>query len=241
MHPSGDLILQHLRTVDMQRSLRMADASLIRRVEAVKRYQQARFARTYDDLLGHERYAGPARFFLEELYGPHDFTRRDAQFSRVVPALVRLFPQEIVGTVESLAALHALSEVLDTDMGRHAPDGPLDRTAYVQAWQRTGRAADRERQIAVTLDIGRALDRYTRNPLMRHSLRMMRGPARAAGLRDLQTFLERGFETFGAMRGAKEFLDTIGQRERALAQRLFEPDAVACATDPGTGVLGQLP
>jgi len=49
------------------------------------------------------RYGPAAHFFLEELYGPRDFADRDTQFARVVPALVRLFPREIVATVAILA------------------------------------------------------------------------------------------------------------------------------------------
>jgi hypothetical protein len=241
MNPAAKTILEHLEEVDAQRALRRSDSTLARQVEAIKRYQQDRFCLTYRDLLESSRYGAAARFFLEELYGPHDFAKRDAQFSRVVPALVKLFPREIVGTVAALAALHALSEALDTEMARHLADRPLDRTSYVQAWQATGRPDDRDRQIVLTLDVGLALDRYTRNALMRHSLRMMRGPARAAGLHELQSFLERGFDTFGAMRGAAGFLDTIAQRERELARQLFGPDAVACATGLPATPLGQLP
>jgi hypothetical protein len=244
MNATGQAILDHLRTVEAQRDMRAADAALSERVHAVKAYQQARFANTYADLLKSDRYAGATRFFLEELYGPRDFAQRDQQFARIVPALVRLFPHEIVETVAALGALHALSETLDMQMGRQLDRPTVDATAYVRAWQGTERAADRERQIELTLAVGRALERYTRNPLLRHSLRVMRGPSRAAGLAELQSFLERGFERFGAMRGAGEFLDTIASRERALVKRLFEADAVAAATavsrkaqDP----LGQLP
>jgi hypothetical protein len=49
----------------------------------------------------------------------------------------------------------------------------------------------------------------------------MRGPAQMAGLGALQHFLETGFDTFRAMRGAGEFLATVKQREAALAQTLF--------------------
>jgi hypothetical protein len=49
----------------------------------------------------------------------------------------------------------------------------------------------------------------------------MRGPARAAGLSELQTFLETGFDTFREMRGAKPFLDTIVARETQIAKALF--------------------
>jgi len=71
------------------------------------------------------------------------------------------------------------------------------------------------------LTVGSALDRYTRNPLLRASLRLMRGPAAIAGLGVLQAFLERGFDTFRDMGGAREFLDTVARRERELASRLF--------------------
>ena len=49
----------------------------------------------------------------------------------------------------------------------------------------------------------------------------MRGPAQAAGLAALQQFLERGFDTFRSLRGAAGFLQTVAERERAQAMRLF--------------------
>lgn len=244
MTPTGQAILDQLHVVEAQRALRAADPALGERVQALKAWQQARFANTYADLLKTDRYAGATRFFLEELYGPHDFAQRDQQFARIVPALVRLFPDEIVKTVAALGALHALSETLDTQMAQQLESLPIDAAAYARAWQRTGRAADRERQIELTMAVGRALERYTRHPVLRHSLRVMRGPARAAGLAALQSFLEMGFERFGAMRGAAEFLSTVATRERALVRHLFDTDPVALATDvspEAQGSLGQLP
>jgi hypothetical protein len=214
-------ILEDLAAVNAQRQLRAADAAWAARVEAVKRYQQRRFKLTYADLLTHPRYAGASNFFLNELYGPLDFTQRDAQFARIVPALVRLFPAEVVGPVQALAALHALSEQLDSRMGRVIDGEPVDAASYAKAWQLCGDAPGRERQIALLEQVGHALDGLTRNPLLRHSLRMMRGPARAAGMSALHAFLETGFDTFRGMRGADEFLRLIGERERLLAAALF--------------------
>jgi hypothetical protein len=98
-------ILGHLDTVAAERRIREADASLGARVREVKRFQHARFEHSYEDLLAQPRYAHSARFFLEELYGPRDFTARDDQFARVVPAMVRMFPHEIVCTVAHLAEI----------------------------------------------------------------------------------------------------------------------------------------
>jgi len=213
----------------VERAARAADAALANRVLHVKRYQQARFAHTYADLLAHPRYAGASRFFLDDLYGPGDFSQRDAQFARIVPALVRLFPEEVVVTVEALTSLHALSEQLDSEMARHIESTPITATAYVAAWRRTGQPMKRQRQVELMLDVGRALDIYTHRPLLRHSLRAMRVPARAAGLSALQTFLEGGFETFRSMQGAGEFLSEITERERSIANSLF---GIEGAVDP---------
>ncbi|HKX41798.1 MAG TPA: hypothetical protein VJO99_11615 [Burkholderiaceae bacterium] len=221
-------ILAELAIVDAERRRRAGDVALARRVQVLKAYQQRRFAHTYADLLATARYAPAARFFLDELYGPSDFTRRDAQFARVVPALVRLFPHEIVSTVRTLARLHALSETLDTETARRLPaDGSIDAGQYISAWQSTGRADDRERQIVLTLEIASALDSLTRKVLIRNSLRLMRGPARAAGLNELQGFLENGFDTFRSMDGAAEFIRIVDEREHLLAQGLFQAQGVA--------------
>ena len=232
MNPHVDAILGHLRTVDEQRVLRAGNPKLAERVRQVKHFQHERFQRTYADLLSTKRYGNTARFFLEELYGPVDFSKRDAQFARVVPGLVRIFPKEVVHTVETLGELHAISETLDTAMGRVVPDGPLSAADYKSAWQAVGRSADRETQILLMRSVGDALDGYTRNPLLHHTLRLMRGPAKLAGLPELQAFLETGFDTFREMRGAREFLDTVVQRERAIAADLF-------ARTPGYATAGE--
>ena len=240
MNADGIAILAHLNTVANERQRRRADGALDERVRAVKRYQHARFARTYADLLAQPRFTRAAQFFLDDLYGPKDFTERDAQFARIVPGLVRLFPNEIVGTVRSLGELHALSETLDSAVAAQLPGPDIDARLYVQAWQAVGQPTARAEQIALMLAVGSALDRYTRNPMLRHSLRLMRGPARAAGLAALQSFLESGFDTFREMRGAAEFLETIASRERAMAAALFAADPAALTSEL-SAALGQLP
>jgi hypothetical protein len=217
----GDAILDYLRQVARERQVRAVDAELQARVLAVKQFQHQRFQRTYVDLLAQTRYARATRFFLDDLYGPHDFTERDAQFARIVPALVRLFPRDIVTTVRSLGELHAMSEILDTAMATHLAATTVDLPAYKVAWIQTGQPQSRQRQIDLMLIVGRALERYTHHPFLRHSLRAMRAPARAAGLASLQQFLESGFDTFRELGDAGPFLKTIAEREEALARWLF--------------------
>jgi len=241
MSTTAATILSHLQTVEAERATRAAISGLNARVASVKAYQQRRFSHTYADLLGSARYGPASRFFLDELYGPGDFTSRDTQFARVVPALVRLFPSEIVDTVGSLAELHALSEALDTVMGTYVVSELITGIDYIGAWQRTDRAAQRKRQIDLTLEVANRLDRFTRRPLLRNSLRLMRTPARAAGLSDLQRFLEAGFDTFREMNGAREFIAIVETREQSLASALFAADVSDASSGSVQRALGCLP
>ena len=210
--------------------MRASEAGLGEAVVRVKAFQHDRFARTYADLITDARYRDVTNFFMDDIYGPGDFSQRDAQFARIVPALVRLFPSEIVQTIAQLAELHALSEQFDTAMGRRLGLQTLDGQKYGEVWRAVGEPMLRVKQIDLIVSIGSALDRYTRKAMLRHSLRVMRRPAHVAGLGSLQTFLERGFDTFRAMGGANDFLALISQRERALAAILFQPGGAVVET-----------
>ena len=214
---------------------RAGDPALGSAVAEIKALQAQRFTGTYADLLQSPAFAPAARFFLEELYSAGDYTDRDQQFGRIAGTLQTLFPAPVVATAVALAELHAQTEALDQDMGRAwlATQG-ADATRYAAAWRAVGQRPARQQQLQRVLAMGIDLARLTRTPGLRMMLRMMRGPAQAAGLGALQKFLESGFDTFGQLarqRGAVEqFLATIEERERALMEQLFDGDAVICAT-----------
>jgi hypothetical protein len=221
MSPDAQRILEYLRDVDAERQGQARDPALGQRVRAVKAYQHRRFESSYADLLRDPGTRDAALFFLSDLYGTQDFSARDAQFGRVVPSMDRLFPDEIVRTVLELAELHALSETLDRRMAQALASPALDPGGYVAAWCHVGEPTLRERQIRLMSGVGSALVGYTRNRWLRHTLRLMRPAARAAGLGSLHHFLERGFDTFAGLREPRRFLDTLATRERELAALLF--------------------
>jgi hypothetical protein len=205
-------------------------------VVQLKRFQARRFAGTYADLLASGAYGAAARFFLDELYSDRDYGERDAQFARIAGAVEKLFPKDVAQTAAGLARLHALTESLDHGMARVAAlAAPDDVAGYVRAWKAVGRRQDRQRQLETVVAIGAEMTRLTRLPGLRMMLRMMRGPASAAGLSSLQRFLETGFDTFSSVTkvrgGAERFLETIREREQHLVDLLFDADLVACETE----------
>lgn len=223
------------------------DARLLGALGEVKRLQSKRFAGTYADLLQGGLYQPAATFFLEELYGDKDYARRDEQFARIAGAIETLFPAHVADTAASLARLHALTEDLDLQMARiwlQQDAQGLPARRYAHAWRQLGRRQERADQLQSVIRLGEELARLTRMPGLRTMLRMMRGPASAAGLGALQHFLEIGFDTFAGMsrrRGTVEtFLDTVRQREEALFALLYDQDPVASETELAR-ILGEAP
>jgi hypothetical protein len=234
MNASADQIHQALENVAILRQQRLGLPALAAANSAVKRFQALRFQATYPDLLQSPRYQTAARFFLHELYSDKDYAERDQQFARIANTIAKLFPQVVVNTAAALAEVHALTERLDDAMA-HAyltlkPGYTSEVALYIACWRQVADPSARQQQLQVVLTLGEALDTLTRKPGLRVLLKMMRGPASAAGLGSLQIFLEAGFDAFQTMRGADEFLRLISLRETELIQRLFAEDAVACET-----------
>jgi hypothetical protein len=148
-------------------------------------------------------------------------TARDADVVRVLPLMIRMLPAAALQTIRDALAFEALSERLDVQLARHVGSRPLDLISYGEAFRACGQRDAREAQIRCVNQIGGALDRTTRWPLIGTTLKVMRGPARAAGLGELQEFLEAGHSAFRQMHGAEEFLATIVKRETAIVERLF--------------------
>jgi hypothetical protein len=199
------------------------DAQLSRRWRAVKQFQSERLRGTYADLLASARYREPCEFFLEELYGARDFEQRDAEARRVVPKLAKMLPARAVETLSLAVELDLMSERLDSEMAARV-EPPVSAASYAAAYPVVGSEADRERQIALVSEIGRALDKLARVPMLSAMLHMMKAPAEMWGLSHLHHFLERGFDAFAGMGGAREFLATIRQRESTINKRLFARD-----------------
>jgi hypothetical protein len=216
--------VSHLR--DQAQSAGLASA-----VHEVKQLQARRFRATYSDFLQSPRHAAATRFFLEELYGEHNFTERDAQFGRIAGAIERLFPAAVGQLAVDLAETHALTETLDHEMAGHWMDLGSDcgyAERYVRCWRLTGQPEQRLRQLAVVQHMGRELQRLTRSRSLLLALKMMRQPAQVAGLSSLQQFLERGFSAFAGLGDASDFLASIQGRESRWIASMFDDEPAHC-------------
>ena len=204
----------------------------------LRRWQAERLRSSFAGFLEDPGQRPAAEFFLTDIYGDRDFTQRDADIARVMPMMQRLLPAPLLETIAAGIELGALTHALDLDMaealGRLAPRRRvLDAALYAQAYREVGGKARRDRQIALIGQVGRGLGSALRAHGVATLLRFARGPARAAGLAELQGFLERGFAAFGALDDPVGFIDGIVADERRVARRLFagDPDPFGHARD----------
>ena len=219
-------LVRELSRVRLHHDARAADPALHRALAHLGAWQSRRLRATYADLERMPRYAAAMRFFETDLYGGGDFAKRDADLLRVVPAMKRLLPEQTIETVVVAVELNALSQDLDLALVEALEPRPLafDVAGYCAAYRSAGRFDARRRQIALIGEVGIALDRFVRRPMIRGALTLMRKPARLAGLAALQDFLERGFAAFERMGGAAEFLATIQSRETKLHESIAAGD-----------------
>ena len=232
------IIRDAVKKVEQLRQSAASTPELSQAVSDIKAFQARRFNGTYFDLMQTEQYKPATLFFLEELYSEKDYSDRDAQFSRIASTLDRLFPKQVVQTAVVLAQLHSLTEDLDLAMAQQwlmTADSELS-SRYVATWNAVGRRADRMAQLNGALAVGQELVVLTHTPGLRMALKMMRRPAKLAGMGALQHFLELGFDTFAAMgnksaksqsEGTDFFLSTIKKRESALIDQLFDAPSAA--------------
>lgn len=214
----GATMKEHLERL---KALRGTGAVAPARLQELKAFQSARLTASYADIASQPRYREATDFFLHDLYGPKDFSRRDASMLRILPAMTRMLPAGAVQTAALAIELEAVSEELDHRVAIALPAGPIDDASYGEGYRAGSTRAEREHQIEVIVGVGDRLDALVAMPLVYRTLKLMRTPARLAGLEDLQDFLERGFHAFREMDGASEFLALIRQREMTILSRLF--------------------
>ena len=192
--------------------------------QPIKKWQAKRLAETYADLAAIARYQPATHFFLTDLYGPHDFSARDASLDRVVPTMVKLLPGMALGTITKAIEMDALAEELDQMMAlawRDVGARKMDDAAYGVLYRSVGCKPMRIRQIALMKEVGSSLNTLVKLPAIQTTLAAMKIPAQLAGVGALHGFLDRGFKAFKHMGDASDFVATVERRETEISERIY--------------------
>jgi hypothetical protein len=190
-------------------------------------WQQARLGCSFADLYDRKQYRPAIDFFLTEVYGGLDFRERDQDMGQVMPVMVRFLPDRALVTLSEAFELQAISLEFDERMARYLEAQAIDRLdmdSYGAVYRECSERKGRERQIMLIHKLGYDLEKLVQKSWINHLVRLLRGPAIAAGFGRLQAFLETGLASFRALDDATWFVDTIYEREWAAMERLFRGD-----------------
>lgn len=196
--------------------------------QTLQQWQRRRLAESYSDLMNQESYRPACEFFLEELYGGLDFLKRDQEVAKMMSVMVRFLPGKALLTMADAFELQALSLEFDMEMAdRLESTGAvdLDLVSYGNIYRSCGKPPLRERQIQLIRDMGNELSKLVHKVLVVRLIRLMRGPAYAAGFGALQAFLESGVLSFRQLEDPVYFINTIYTREWLSMQKLFAGEA----------------
>lgn len=228
-------IIKHIHRVNAQRDL-ANKLDLIALIHQLQDWQCQRLLVSHDDLAKQQRYQKAMAFFVEELYGPKDFSQRDADLVRVIPKLAKVLPEKAMNAMNDALSLNALSFDLDMEMAqylnKHFATQPINRDSYAQAYRSVGRKDDRESQITIISHLGDQLADVIKVRGIGMLISMSRRPAKMAGLLALHEFLDRGFNAFKAIGDVQSFIQPVLERETRLMEILLSENTTLPEDNP---------
>lgn len=220
---TSDKIIGHLHAVNAKRDL--ADKmGLLDEIGQLQQWQCERLLASHADLASQQKYQLAMAFFVEELYGPKDFSQRDADLARVIPKLAKVLPQKAMFALDEALALNALSFDLDMDLALRLRGQKLNRETYANAYRDSDEQQKRAKQIDIITNLGTQLADVVNISGISMLIKLARRPAKIAGLLALHEFLERGFNAFKALGDVHSFIDPVVCRERDIMHTLFNRD-----------------
>lgn len=188
-------------------------------------WQRARLDETYQDLRTSDRYRPACEFFLDELYGGRDVAQRDAELAKAAPVMRRFLPDDLLAAVGDALRLQAMSLAFDLELAGHLLGASvIDQPSYAEAYRAQAQWAGRGEQLKLIYELGMLLGQTVQHAMVHRLIRMMRTPAKLAGVGLLQTFLQEGLDAFAHMGPANHFIDTIRDREQRALEALLAGD-----------------
>ncbi|MGE5138860.1 MAG: FFLEELY motif protein [Rudaea sp.] len=232
--PRLDKLLHQFTHGEDARRQTVTSAPLDPRLALLRRWQSARLAQTYSDLLAKPSFAPACRFFLSDIYAPRDFSQRDHDAERVHAFLSRLMPPATIQILTELIELNRLTTSLDRSLAdvlveRLGMADSLTEEMYGRGYRLCNNFAERAQQIALFEKLLNQVGEIAQLRATGIVLAVASKPVRTAGWADLYDFVATGYAAFKPMRDYRQFSSTVARRERQILARLFDgtPDPFA--------------
>jgi len=200
----------------------LSDPALLQKYEYFLDWQIAYSLPFYSEFQEVPETAAAVEFVISDLIGT-GISTRDADFSRIIPIMVRLLPDKALRALASAMELNARALAINLDICRTLFDdvdvpAPVSERDYCAAFRQSTSLDECAELIHLTINLGHSLKRLVGSAALGMTLRAMHRPAHAAGFGAMQDFLEKGYTTFHAIDDVDAFLDRFG----VLMMQVFE-------------------
>ena len=213
-------IVHHLELTEAL-NMEIVEKGLSKQIYDLQTWQTTRLLVSHDDLWQTKRFKPAMQFFIDELYGPKDFSQRDAELAKVVPKMAKVLPEKGLISLEAALRLNTLSLQLDLELLKKLGNDTLNSQSYFLAYRACDNNKQREEQIKLLEDLGLDLAQVVKITGISTILMLSRKPAQIAGVSSLHEFLENGFKAFKKLGKVEDFINPIVSRERSMMKQLF--------------------
>lgn len=214
-------IIRHLYGLQTMQDI-AEKAQLTDNIRQLQEWQCQRLLCSHQDLYQNPEFTPAMQFFVDELYGPKDFSQRDQDLARIIPKMGKLLPNKALESLAVAVQLNALSFELDFALSRELGERDLNADNYAQAYRDSNNAQARQQQIDAIQQLGNDLADVIHIRGIGTLLSISRRPAKLAGVLSLHEFIENGYKAFKHITHIDNFLQPVISRERAIMRALLE-------------------
>ncbi|NCP63803.1 MAG: hypothetical protein GW763_06410 [Paraglaciecola sp.] len=221
MTDTSKKIIRHLHGVMTMQEIAQK-GKLLTAIREVQAWQCKRLMVSHAKMYEQARFKPAVEFFVNELYGPKDFSQRDQDIAKVVPKMAKLLPDKALHSLANAIHLNALSFECDFDLAKQLDGRSVDRDSYRRAYVASANQTARAKQITFIRQLGEDLAEVVKMRGISTLLMLSRKPAKLAGVLVLHEFIETGFKAFKQLGDVDDFVVPIVNYEQQLMLQLFD-------------------
>ena len=224
MSNSTKQIIRHLHGISTMQEI-ANKAGLIPAIREVQVWQCKRLLASHQQMYQQKRFKPAVEFFINELYGPNDFSQRDQDIARIVPKMSKFLPEKALQSLASALHLNTLSFELDFSLAKQLVGTEINRDSYAKAYVSCDNLANRQQQIDYIRTLGNDLAEVVKMKGISSLLFISRKPAKMAGVLALHEFLVKGFKAFKNLGNVEDFIIPVVNKEHQIMQQLTNPNS----------------
>lgn len=213
------LLHTKVEELKLARTFNQDNSSFVNTKKQVKVYQIKHIEADNQDFIKDFNAKGALNFFLEEIYGTKDLSKRDEEVERFISTMEKLISKDTLEVIFNAVNLNLITETLDNQMAEQLSEN-FTQEEYQSAYLKTSKSL-REEQVDIVEKLGNSLSSLVKIPFLGMLMKTMTIPAKAQNVYNLHLFLQKGLEVFKSTKNSNAIINTVANREKAYINSMY--------------------